>query len=357
MVHSRQAPPRAGRVGCGMDILDEIDGIDVSSDEEAVREALQRYARRAIIPLSLLELQRFDFLPRDWDVLERVQRKAEEAREAFGKDLLDVASVVKVGNLLYCKEDFKGAVREYERALGMQPMPAIRKNLGIALMADGRHGEARKVLEEAVAEVTDDADLWFYLGLSWERSTGPRATKDERLEHLNKALEGYDKALEVDPEHGPARYTKAAVLTLLGRKEDAKELITELLRKQPGSEAGWVARGIILRSQEDIEGALKCYDNALKINPDSHFAHLNRSVALFSLGRLEEALGSAEEALNVCKTDIAYSNKGAILSELGRFEESVECFDRALELNPDFEGARRNRDKALMALRKGGKAG
>lgn len=337
-----------------MDIIDEIDGLAIKGqDEDEVMKDLAMYIRRAIIPLSLMDLQNFDFLPRDWDVLEHVLPKVDEAKEVFGKEMVDSPDLIKLGNLSYVKHEFSKACDFYERALALDEMLQARKNLGIALIASGKIDRAMEVLDESVKKFEEDHELWFYLGLAWEQKAHEQEhiSKELRDEHLNKTLEFYSKALEISPEFSVARYNKGMVLVLLGRKEEAKELVLEVLKEDPASEGGWIARGLLLRSTGDHEGALKCYSNAITINPDSHLGWLNKSVALFGLGKYEESLEAADKALELNKTsEIAWSNKGAVLSEVDRFEEAVECFDKAIELNPDFEGAKRNRDRARKAI-------
>jgi len=353
-----------------MDILKEIDGIVIRGRADMdVGADLAMFVRRAIIPLSLFELQHSELLPRDWDVLEHVLEKANEAKAVFDGDVLDAASLVKLGNLAYCKNDLSNAQDLYRRSIKVHELPVALKNLGIALLSDGKPVEAREALEKAVEREGKDFQALFYLGLTWEAVAegkvrapiGVIATtnldKAQVEEHLHKALNYYDEALAIEPKFGPALYNKSVVLSLLGRKDEANDVIIQMLKGQPASEAGWIARGLIMRASDNNDGALKCYENAIIINPDSHLAWLNKGVALFALKRYEEALVAVDKAIELNKgSEIAWSNKGALLSELGRFKEAIECFDKAIELNKDFEGARKNRAKAMAAMKKTGKA-
>ncbi len=349
-----------------MDLIDEIDGIVINGRaEQDVKADLARYIRKAVVPLSLFELQKTEFLIRDWNVLEHVLEKAEHAKSVFGKEILDAASLIKLGNLYFCKNDLPRAQEFYRRAATVQPLPVALKNLGVALLSDGKPVEAREFLEAAVKGDAKDLQTLFYLGLTWEAVAEGRSKTAEGVmaitsleksqvdDHLKKALEYYDQSLALDPKFGPALYNKSVVLTLLGRKDEARDVITKMLEGQPASEAGWTARGLILRASEDHEGALKCYENAIIINQDSHVAWLNKSVVLFILKRLDEALAAAERALELNKmSEIAWSNKGAVLSELGRYKEAIRCYDKAIKLNPNFEGPKKNRAKVVEALEK-----
>ena len=352
-----------------MDILNEIDGIIIQGRAEAdVRADLAKYIRRAVVPLSLFELSSSEILPRDLDVLEHVLKRAEEAKAVFDKDVLDAASLIKLGNLAYCKNELSVAQDLYRRSIKVQETPVALKNLGVALLSEGKPVDAREALENAVARDRKDPQTLFYLGLTWEAVAegkvkspiGVIATttldKEQVKEHLEKALEYYNDTLELDPKFGPALYNKSVVLTLLGRKEEANDVIIQMLKGQPASEAGWIARGLIMRQSGNHEGALKCYENAIVINPNSHLGWLNKSVALFVLKKYEEAIVAVDKAIELnSSSEIAWSNKGAILAELKRFKDAIPCFDKAVDLNPAFDGAKKNRAHAIEALAKKGK--
>lgn len=347
-----------------MDVLNEIDGIEIKGRAEAdVRADLAKYIRRAVIPLSLFELSSSEILPRDLDVLEHVLKRAEEAKAVFDKDVLDAASLIKLGNLAYCKNELSVAQDLYRRSIKVQETPVALKNLGVALLSEGKPVDAREALENAVARDRKDPQTLFYLGLTWEAVAegkvkspiGVIATttldKEQVKEHLEKALGYYNDALELEPKFGPALYNKSVVLTLLGRKEEANDVIIQMLKGQPASEAGWIARGLIMRSSGNIEGSLKCYENAIIINPNSHLGWLNKSVVLFVLKKYDDAIVAVDKAVELnSSSEIAWSNKGAILAELKRFKEAIPCFDKAIKLNPAFDGAKDNRAKAIKAL-------
>jgi tetratricopeptide (TPR) repeat protein len=61
---------------------------------------------------------------------------------------------------------------------------------------------------------------------------------------------------------------------------------TEETQENPDN---WLERGNELFNQGDFPGAIASFDNAIKFKPDFHEALFNRGVALFNLGRVEDA--------------------------------------------------------------------
>jgi Ca-activated chloride channel family protein len=84
---------------------------------------------------------------------------------------------------------------------------------------------------------------------------------------------------------------------------------------------------------------------------------MRQGVAWFRAGEFEKA----EQAFAWLGTPDAEFNRGNCLIMRGKYEEAVERFDRALELNPDFEDARVNREiaiaRAKLVEKKGGDMG
>jgi Ca-activated chloride channel family protein len=84
---------------------------------------------------------------------------------------------------------------------------------------------------------------------------------------------------------------------------------------------------------------------------------IRQGVAWFRAGEFEKA----EQAFARSGTEEAEFNRGNCLVMLGKYEPAIERYDRALELDPEFEDARINRDVAIarakLVERKGGEMG
>jgi CHAT domain-containing protein/Flp pilus assembly protein TadD len=100
-----------------------------------------------------------------------------------------------------------------------------------------------------------------------------------------------------------------------------------------------------------IEEAIASFDQALQIKPDFHEVWNDRGNALSNLGRYEEAIDSYDKALQIQPDkDQSWSNRGVALHKLGCYEEAIPCFDKALEIRPNNPQAWNNRGNALEHL-------
>jgi Ca-activated chloride channel family protein len=105
-------------------------------------------------------------------------------------------------------------------------------------------------------------------------------------------------------------------------------------------------QGQRLMNRGDFEAAAETFRDPMR-----------QGVAWFRAGEFEKA----EQAFAPLGTADAEFNRGNCLIMRGKYEQAVERFDRALELKPEFEEARINRDiaiaRAKLVERKGGDMG
>jgi tetratricopeptide (TPR) repeat protein len=137
----------------------------------------------------------------------------------------------------------------------------------------------------------------------------------------------------------------------LGRHEEEIKCYDEALRINPKYAEAWSNKGLALGNLGQHEEAIRCHDEALRINPKYAEAWSNRGLALGNLGRHEEEIKCYDEALRINpRYAAAWSNKGLALDSLGRHEEAIRCHDEALRINPRFTAAWSNKGLALDNL-------
>jgi len=85
------------------------------------------------------------------------------------------------------------------------------------------------------------------------------------------------------------------------------------------------------------EDALKCCDEATKIDPNSKKAWYNKGVILEKLERLPDALDSYEKAILIDKYYILpWYGKGVILGKQKKYKDELSCYENALKIDMEF---------------------
>ena len=136
------------------------------------------------------------------------------------------------------------------------------------------------------------------------------------LGQTERAIEDYDKAIELNPEDATAYCNRGAAYAKLGQTE---------------------------RAIED-------FDKAIELNPEDAAAYYNRGNAYDDLGQTERAIEDFDKAIELNPEFAAYYNRGNAYAKLGQTERAIEDYDKAIELNPEYATAYSNRAESLIRL-------
>jgi tetratricopeptide (TPR) repeat protein len=109
---------------------------------------------------------------------------------------------------------------------------------------------------------------------------------------------------------------------------------------------------VLSDNDEDYEGAIKYFDRALSLDPSCCQCLDQKGWAQFSLEKYESAFASVDEALKICPENAhAWNNKGIYYYLQNEdYQKALECFDKAIESDPNFGDAWYDKYKAHLKL-------
>ena len=88
------------------------------------------------------------------------------------------------------------------------------------------------------------------------------------------------------------------------------------------------------------------------VEKDAH-AWDNEGKALFVQKKYDEAIQCFNKAIELNPSyELAWNNKGTALYMLKRYKEAIKCFDEVLKINPNNETAKKNRESNMRAMGK-----
>ncbi|KAJ0961477.1 hypothetical protein J5N97_001981 [Dioscorea zingiberensis] len=93
--------------------------------------------------------------------------------------------------------------------------------------------------------------------------------KSYETKQYKKGLKAADAILKKFPDHGETLAMKGLTLNCMDRKSEAYELVRRGLKNDLKSHVCWHVYGLLYRSDREYREAIKCYRNALKIDPDN----------------------------------------------------------------------------------------
>ena len=97
-----------------------------------------------------------------------------------------------------------------------------------------------------------------------------------------------------------------------------------------------IHRGMDKVKQKDFPMALEIFERVLAANPEIPEAWNNKGVALYGLGRIEEANESYDRCLSLDPENLdAMRNKGFLLRNQKKLEEALQVYDSVLQKGGD----------------------
>jgi len=180
-------------------------------------------------------------------------------------------------------------------------------NLGAALQAMGKFGEALPYLNQAISIKPSNAT-----------ARNNRAVSLLMTDKVDEAIQGFRESLALDPAYQNARFNLARALVAKG---DSSGAVSELL----------------------------VY---LKAVPDDAQAHETVGRIYASAGKLDQSLPHLRKAVELEPNDSALqTNLGTALAMLGDFPEAIRAFENALKADPANQTARDNLERARAKSR------
>jgi predicted O-linked N-acetylglucosamine transferase (SPINDLY family) len=210
------------------------------------------------------------------------------------------------------------AGRLYEAVLADDPEQFDALNLSGALAL--QRGDAQRAVgrrERAVAMRPGVADAWCHLGLAREAAGEPAA-----------AVAPLERALAVDPSLGLARAGLARALLDTGRLREAMVHATRAARDAPGHVGAWRVLAEACEARDDQAGCDNAYRQALKLAPDDPELHYNLGLALDRQGNWPQALECYQRALAI-QPDLGPAISEALYVKRGLFDwDGVALLER-----------------------------
>ena len=111
----------------------------------------------------------------------------------------------------------------------------------------------------------------------------------------------------------------------------------------------YLKRGEVCAGKHDFDGAIRDYNQALRLNPDYAEAYNDRGHAYYWKWQYDNAIADFTRAIELRPAyPNAFNNRGAAHMASGRSRAlAIADFDQALRLEPDFRNAHVNRANAL----------
>lgn len=289
------------------------------------------------------------------------------------------------GYFLLLRQEHDRADQDFSDAIGLDlNYPQPYNNRGLTNIARGKFDEAIKDFDNAIRVKSDYVDAHNNRGFalmqlerfdeaiaafttalecnpSYINAVTNRARAYSLLKNQEQAVADYTRAIELSPETLQLYLLRAAEYRLLGREQDAHadvahvEWVTTLValdqrvRKHPSNSDAWVAKGRHFLTRQKTDQARECFDNALRLDPQSAPAHIGKAAAELQAKNFESTVRECDLALARDVYPEAHSLRADACLELGRLDEAIAGYEAARRFDSQVVRAYRERAAAKRA--------
>jgi len=249
-----------------------------------------------------------------------------------------------LGNLQHELGQHDAAIASFRLAQSLDPeSAALLNNLGLALIrlnAPECAAETLAVHEQLVQLWPDSAEVHNNLGLSRQRCS----------DHAG-ACGDFEHALKLAPDMLQARVNLANALFKTGKTEDALTQCRQALAMDASFVNAHLQLGLMLQQLKQWDEAEACYRKALAVDAN-HIEALNNLAVLLqgrerfadSISLLENALRIAPQSAwahyNMATSINALARRTSVIAEkLSLFEQACKYFEQAIAIDPHNIGS------------------
>lgn len=208
-------------------------------------------------------------------------------------------------------------------------------NLGVAFYRSGMMEDATREFEAALEGDPKQARANFMLGLM-----------DFRAGRLEDALQRFSAMPETHSRSYSVLRNRALTLELLGRYDEAVQVLDLALGSRPGDHDTHLAKGIVyLKAREAAKSldSLRAYRTSPKLKKPSEIYYAYTVLASAVAGDLDYAVAVGREGMSTYpESGPILVNAGAVLERRGEMDTAEALYKRALAVSPTPPQAHKN---------------
>ncbi|MFL5327913.1 MAG: tetratricopeptide repeat protein [Gemmataceae bacterium] len=182
-----------------------------------------------------------------------------------------------------------------------------------------------------------------------------RAHFDRAIDLLKRqdfqaAVTVLDQALQLQPDSSRGHLLRGRALNRLKRYDEAESNLDAAIRLAPDDHAGYTERGTVHVARQEHRKAFHDFDAAIQRGAKRSANYFQRGGAWFNLGEWKQAAADFSAAIAQDRWPRAFYFRGLCQRQLNDPKGALADFSTALELEPTFADAYRERAGLLAVL-------
>jgi tetratricopeptide (TPR) repeat protein len=161
-------------------------------------------------------------------------------------------------------------------------------------------------------------------------------------EHPGLAEALLKQTLKHTPDHKAALEILGVIQHQLGKNEEAARNFERLTELDPEFSDNWANLGTAYGGMGQHDRAIEVMEKSVQMDPNQTMYRNNLALQYRASGRYEEAVRQLESAIKLGPSAELWDNLGGIYLEVEQFADAIDCYKKAVCLNPKFVPAQVN---------------
>jgi len=182
---------------------------------------------------------------------------------------------------------------------------------------------------------------------SHEASLFNRGIAYMQIENYEAAIADFSKLVTFNPDDANVKNQLANALIALANEyfendesDKAMDYLEQYLQLRPEDDVAWFNIGQIYSRKEERKKAIRCYTNAIEMNPDADY-FFNRAIDYYFMEANDSSLADLTKVLNIRQEDTtALWFRAKIFYLQNDYEKAQADLNTLLKLNPNHTAAR-----------------
>jgi tetratricopeptide (TPR) repeat protein len=237
------------------------------------------------------------------------------SREVLALNPDDAVAQNNLGYALLQKGQLDDAIAHCQKSIALQPnAPDAYYNIGQALLKKSQFDAAITSFQMAVCLKPDYAAAFCNLGYALLQ-TG----------QVSAATVNYEKSAELDPDYALPHNDLGSIFLRLGQTNEALAQFQRAAELEPAFAEARFNLGGILLAQGRLDEARSQYEKVAELRPNlaqAHYMLAKLAAAYAQIGRMEQAIATAEHALQLARAARETSLAASLAAQLQSYRSA-----------------------------------
>lgn len=260
----------------------------------------------------------------------QIQQAVQEYRQALSLLPNDPKTLNNLGNAYLQQNELQQAVQTYLQALRFDAsMTDTHRNLAHVYRRQGLTDKAFEHLRAAVGLAPQEAENYLALGRLYLE-----------LKDLPAAQETLSKALFYNPGLTAARVELGNVYLEMGKTEWAVHEFAVAAQSNDGMAVyAWFGLASAHHQEKRHSEAIQAYREVLARDPQNAAALQNLGNVLLDAGQIDQAIRAYQQALQISPQSGLYFNLAMAFLRQKEYEKALSNYQQAVRLDPNYAAA------------------